>query len=162
MLRALEVRDFVLIEHASLELAAGFVALAIVVAMTVLPTSAAARTVETDSDEDSAPSFDAGATLAAVASLPAGSSIVLDYLVPPAQLDPALRLVLRVLSALVAVAGEPLKSHFTAQQMQALLARHGFTRIDDLGPEALNARFFQGRTDALAVGSLGRVVCAWR
>ena len=46
----------------ALELAAGFVALAIVVAMTVLPTSAAARTVETDSDEDSAPSFDALAT----------------------------------------------------------------------------------------------------
>ena len=41
----------------ALELAAGLVALALVVAMTVLPTGSAMRTAETESDEESAPGF---------------------------------------------------------------------------------------------------------
>ena len=43
----------------ALELAAGFVVLAIVVAMTVLPAGSAVRAPETESDEDSAPGFGA-------------------------------------------------------------------------------------------------------
>jgi predicted MFS family arabinose efflux permease len=43
----------------ALQLAAGFVLLAIVVATTVLPSASAARTEETDSDEDETPAFGA-------------------------------------------------------------------------------------------------------
>jgi EmrB/QacA subfamily drug resistance transporter len=48
----------------ALELAAGFVALAIVVAMTVIPSGSAARSGRRTSDEDAAPAFDAMADAA--------------------------------------------------------------------------------------------------
>jgi len=41
----------------ALELAAGFVALAIVVALTVIPSGSAARTAQTESDEEETPGF---------------------------------------------------------------------------------------------------------
>jgi hypothetical protein len=41
----------------ALELAAGFVVLAIVVAMTVIPSGSAIRSVERESDEDAAPAY---------------------------------------------------------------------------------------------------------
>jgi methyltransferase (TIGR00027 family) len=100
-------------------------------------------------------------TLAAIASLPV-SSVVFDYLVPPSQLDPVHRAVLRVLSAIVSLVGEPLRSHFAPDAMRALLAAQGFAHVEDAGPDALNARFFSGRSDGLAVGTLGRITCARR
>jgi len=36
----------------------------------------------------------------------------------------------------------------------------GFAHLEDLGPEELNGRFFEGRADALEVGRLGRVLSA--
>lgn len=103
---------------------------------------------------------DVCATVADIASMPAGTSLVFDYLIPPSQLGPGLRIVLGVLSAVVSLAGEPLKSHFAPDEIRQRLAQAGFSDVEDLGPDALNARFFSGRTDALAVGSMGRIVCA--
>lgn len=99
-------------------------------------------------------------TLAMIAALPAPASLVLDYLVPAAELGPAVRIAFQVLSGLVAFAGEPLKSQFSAGEMQSLLASHGFLKIEDLSPDALNARFFAGRADGLSVGTMGRIVSA--
>jgi methyltransferase (TIGR00027 family) len=100
------------------------------------------------------------ATLAAIASLPGGSSVSFDYLEPYSQLGPLRRAVLGLLSGLVALLGEPLKSHFSQEAMRRLLAARGFIEVDDQGPEALNARLFPGRSDRLAVGVLGRIVSA--
>jgi len=44
--------------------------------------------------------------------------------------------------------------------MRERLVTAGFRHIDDFGAGALNTRFFSGRTDALAVGPLGRIVRA--
>jgi methyltransferase (TIGR00027 family) len=99
-------------------------------------------------------------TLASIATLPAGSSVVFDYLVPASELGAARRAILAVLSGLVALAGEPLRSHFTGAQMQALLRESGFGTIGDLGPDELNARFYAGRADGLRVGEMGRIACA--
>jgi methyltransferase (TIGR00027 family) len=101
-----------------------------------------------------------GATLGYVAGLPRGSGIVFDYAVPPAGLGPARRLVVHALLKRVAAAGEPWKTFFEPRALAAELRALGFTELEDLGPEELNARFFGGRSDGLRTGALGRVMCA--
>jgi methyltransferase (TIGR00027 family) len=101
-----------------------------------------------------------GATLGYVAGLPRGSGIVFDYAVPPAGLGPVRRLVVHALLKRVAAAGEPWKTFFEPRALAAELRALGFTELEDLGPEELNARFFGGRSDGLRTGALGRVMCA--
>ena len=61
----------------------------------------------------------------------------------------------------VAKAGEPFQLLFTPQEVAAEL--HDFSTIEDLGAGEINALYFRGRGDALAMrGSGGRILCAWR
>ncbi|HXY98225.1 MAG TPA: class I SAM-dependent methyltransferase [Steroidobacteraceae bacterium] len=99
-------------------------------------------------------------TLAFVARLPEGSGVVFDYAVPPATLGPVRRMLQRALMRRVAVAGEPWKSFFDPRELADELRALGFRQLEDLGPEALNARYFGERADALRVGGLGRVMSA--
>ncbi len=101
-----------------------------------------------------------GATLGYVAGLPRGSGIVFDYAVPPAGLSPVRRLVVHALLKRLAVAGEPWQTFFEPRALAAELRALGLTELEDLGPEALNARFFGERSDGLRTGALGRVMCA--
>ena len=101
-----------------------------------------------------------GATLGYVAGLPRGSGIVFDYAVPPAGLSPVRRLVVHALLKRVAAAGEPWKTFFEPRALVAELRALGFTELEDLGTEELNARFFGERSDGLRTGALGRVMCA--
>jgi methyltransferase (TIGR00027 family) len=72
-------------------------------------------------------------TLAVVAARSApGSRIVIAYHAPA--------LIMWLVGFIVRRMGEPLRSAFTAVQMQALLARHGFTVRDDADLPALAAR----------------------
>jgi len=62
---------------------------------------------------------------------------------------------------LVGLTGEPFQLFFTPAEVARELAR--FTRLEDLGSTEINARYFNGRTDQLAVrGSGGRLVSAWK
>jgi methyltransferase (TIGR00027 family) len=99
-------------------------------------------------------------TLCYVASLPRGSGIVFDYAVPPATLSLVRRLVIGAVRRHVAAIGEPWKTFFEPQALAAGLAALGFTQLEDLGPDELNARFFKQRSDGLRTGRLGRIVCA--
>lgn len=99
-------------------------------------------------------------TLSCVASLPRGSGIVFDYAVPPASLGLMRRLVIGAVRRHVASIGEPWKTFFDPQALSAELAALGFTQLQDLGPDELNARFFDARSDGLRIGRLGRIVCA--
>ncbi len=99
------------------------------------------------------------ATLRLIADAPAGSGVVLDYGQPRSALPPLEQLERDSLMDRVQRAGEPFQLFFTPEQMAGELAR--FRIVEDLGGEALNARYFAGRSDALrVVGTAGRLVRA--
>jgi len=100
------------------------------------------------------------ATLRWVASMPVGSGIVFDYLISPALLSPTARKVFDGLADRVARAGEPFQTFFDPSSLKAALQEMGFGQVEDLEPEAMDARYFRGRTDGLRVGRLAHVMNA--
>ncbi len=99
-------------------------------------------------------------TLRFVASLPVGSGIAFDYMISPGLLNATARKALDGLAEHVASAGEPFKTFFDPPSLEKDLRAMGFGQIEDMGPEELNARYFQGREDGLHVGGLSHVVIA--
>ncbi len=100
-------------------------------------------------------------TLGFIAARPQGSGVVFDYAVSPELLDQRGKMVFGILSNWSAEAGEPWLSTFDPAALTAELEALGFCLIKDLGREQINARYFAGRSDGLAVGSLYRLVAAW-
>ncbi|QHC26750.1 SAM-dependent methyltransferase [Streptomyces sp. GS7] len=88
------------------------------------------------------------ATLRSVAALPGGAEIVFDYSDPPSTLPPDQRAAHDVSAARVAALGEPWLSHFEADQLAADLGDIGFTMVEDLGRNALAARYFGAPANA--------------
>jgi methyltransferase (TIGR00027 family) len=101
-------------------------------------------------------------TLGYVAGLPAGTSIVFDYGVPPDSLGWRAQTAFKMLAARVEQAGEPFRTFFEPAALASDLRRLGFTAIEDLGPDEINARYFADRADGLRVGGIGRLACASR
>ena len=101
-------------------------------------------------------------TLAFVAQRPPGSSITFDYMLPPRTLPFVRRLAFYWLARRVAAAGEPWRTWFDSAELARELRGLGFTRLEDLDSEALNARYFAGRAHRLGGRSLGRVINAMR
>jgi len=99
-------------------------------------------------------------TLGFIARLPEGSGVVFDYALPPATLSLVRRVVQRAVMRRVAAAGEPWKSFFDPRELAAELRSLGFRQLEDLGPEAINARYFSERLDGLRVGGLGHIISA--
>jgi methyltransferase (TIGR00027 family) len=107
----------------------------------------------------SRPAFDA--TIQFIAGMPSGSSVVFDFAVDRSLLSPAQQLALDALSARVARAGEPFRLFFTPTALRDDLARLGFGNIEDLSSDEINARYFAGRSDGLAVSGGGHLLSAW-
>jgi methyltransferase (TIGR00027 family) len=100
-------------------------------------------------------------TVSFIAARPPGSGAALDYGQPREALPFRERLAQDALAARVQLAGEPFQLFFTPGQIAAELK--GFREIEDIGSKEINARYFQGRTDQLAMrGTAGRLLCAWR
>jgi methyltransferase (TIGR00027 family) len=100
-------------------------------------------------------------TISFIASMPTGSGVVFDYAVPRASLKFVERLVFDRISARVAAAGEPFQLFFSPKHLAARLHQMGFTHLEDLGVDEINARYFADRTDKLRVrGALGRIISA--
>jgi O-methyltransferase involved in polyketide biosynthesis len=100
-------------------------------------------------------------TLDLIASTPPGGGVVFDYAVPRTSLDPAAQVALDALSARVAAAGEPFQTFFDPAELAESLRKTGFSSIEDMDANAINARYFRDRADGLRVsGSLGRLVGA--
>jgi len=101
-------------------------------------------------------------TLAFTATLPKGSGLAFDYGLPREALSDRGKLGFDYLSSRVRRAGEPFQLFFTPEQAAAELTAAGYTRIEDLNPAAITARYFANRGDSLAVrGEMGHIVCAW-
>ncbi len=100
------------------------------------------------------------ATLDFIAKAPAGSGVVMDYGQPRFALPFLEQLAHDSLASRVQLAGEPFQLFFTPEQMAGELA--AFQRIEDIGSQEINARYFTNRPDNLKVmGSAGRLVSAW-
>ena len=100
------------------------------------------------------------ATLRFIASAPAGSGVVFDYMISPSLLTPAQRSRLDGLSRRVASAGEPWQTYFDPELLARDLRTMGFGYVEDKGPEEINARYFKNRKDGLQVGSLSHIMNA--
>jgi methyltransferase (TIGR00027 family) len=100
------------------------------------------------------------ATLSFISAQSPGSGLTLDYGQPRSVLPLLERLAHDSLASRVEKAGEPFRLFFTPAEIAAELSR--FHSIEDLGAAEINARYFSGRSDQLAVrGSAGRLLSAW-
>ncbi len=101
------------------------------------------------------------ATLHFIAAQPIGSAVVFDYGQPRRALPFFEQLAHDSLAARVQLAGEPFQLFFTPQEVATELAAAGLTLTEDLDSEALNTRYFTGRTDHLQCkGKAGRILIA--
>jgi methyltransferase (TIGR00027 family) len=94
------------------------------------------------------------ATLRFIASMPAGSGVVFDYLLSPSLLAPRQMSSFEALSQRVASMGEPWQAFFEPELLIKELRALGFGYVEDLGPEEINTKYFQDRQDGLRVGGL--------
>jgi methyltransferase (TIGR00027 family) len=100
------------------------------------------------------------ATLGFIADQPAVSGLALDYSQPPELLPRLERLAHDSLASRVEKVGEPFRLFFTPAGMAAELSR--FHALEDIGAAEINARYFTGRSDQLAMrGTAGRFLNAW-
>jgi methyltransferase (TIGR00027 family) len=106
----------------------------------------------------SRPAFDA--TIEFVAGLASGSGVVFDFAVERSLLSPLQQTALDALAARVARAGEPFQLFFDPAALAGELARLGFGNIEDLDCDRINARYFAGRSDGLAVSGGGHLLSA--
>jgi methyltransferase (TIGR00027 family) len=89
-----------------------------------------------------------------------GSEIIFDYVIPPSSQRFLLRLVFRLLSNKVRSFGEPWKTFYDPNSLIRDVKAMGFTQVEDIGPDEINARFFNDRADKLMVGTLGHLMKA--
>jgi methyltransferase (TIGR00027 family) len=103
------------------------------------------------------------ATIATIAKFPAGSAVTFDYAFPPDSLTPARRAVFDRLAGRVAAAGEPFRLFFTSAEADAELHSLGFSRVEQVDHDGLNALYFQDRADGLKLSpsGIGMLATAW-
>ena len=95
-----------------------------------------------------------------IASLPKGSGVVFDYGLDREMLGIMERFALDAFAGRVAAIGEPWITFFKPDDLVAELRSFGFADVEDLGPDAINARYFSGRGDDLKVGTLAHLMRA--
>ena len=100
------------------------------------------------------------ATLRWIITVCSHNAVVFDYTVPRELLNSSSQEALDALSARVAAIGEPFVGFFDPGELAGELSAMGFTRIEDLGPDEINARYFHSRADNLHVDGAGRLIYA--
>ncbi|HUP05130.1 MAG TPA: SAM-dependent methyltransferase [Bryobacteraceae bacterium] len=101
------------------------------------------------------------ATARFIASTPPAGGVAFDYTVAESHLSPEERVAFTALASRVAKAGEPFKLFFDPAALARQLVALGFSAIEDLEPDEINARYFEGRADGLQVrGRAGRLLSA--
>lgn len=100
------------------------------------------------------------ATLRFIASTPQKGGVVFDYAISPSLLNTVQLRVFDALASRVAAAGEPWRAFFDPAILKQDVEAMGFSQVEDLGQEEINARYFQDRRDGLRVGSLAHLMSA--
>jgi methyltransferase (TIGR00027 family) len=93
------------------------------------------------------------ATLREVASLAAGSTLVMSFMLPIELAEPAARPGIEAAARGARASGTPWLSFFTPGEMLALARGAGFARVEHVSADALTARYFAGRADGLRLPS---------
>ncbi len=87
------------------------------------------------------------ATLRAIASGRAGTTLVANFHLPPGALDPVGEAVRRTSVATLRAAHEPVVASYSTDQVLTLLRDAGFNAISLLDADALSERYLRGRAD---------------
>ena len=88
-------------------------------------------------------------TLGFIANLPNGAHVVFDYSNPPASLSAEIRASHERRATHVAELGEAFLSYFEAGDLRAKLMALGFSKVEDLGPAQIAARYFPNRVNTV-------------
>jgi methyltransferase (TIGR00027 family) len=89
------------------------------------------------------------ATLRQVATLAAGSTFVMSFMLPIEMADPELRPGIERAAAGARASGTPFISFFMPDEMLALARTAGFTNVEHVSAASLAERYFSGRSDGL-------------
>jgi methyltransferase (TIGR00027 family) len=89
------------------------------------------------------------ATLRQIAALAPGSTLALTFLLPPELVDVVLRPGFEAAEQGARAARTPFVSFYTPDEMTALAGQAGLREAHHISAEALNGRYFDGRTDGL-------------
>jgi O-methyltransferase involved in polyketide biosynthesis len=93
--------------------------------------------------------------------MPPRSGVAFDFAVERSALSFMERMALDELSRRVALAGEPFQLFFDPRTLAEDLKQMGFSRIELLDRDEINARYFSNRSDKLRIrGGLGQLVSA--
>ena len=87
-----------------------------------------------------------------VGGLPEGSRLVMTYVVPATELTELESAGLKWTMSQAEERGEPFLSLFRPQEIDDLIRRNGFRRVDHLGPQELRALFLSGRPEVQIPG----------
>ena len=100
-------------------------------------------------------------TLEFISARPQGSGVVFDYALPRASFSWFRRFAFDAMARRVARAGEPFQLFFDPAELVNELRRSGFSKVEDLGADELNERYFKDRADKLRLGGgMGRLMSA--
>lgn len=88
-------------------------------------------------------------TLREVASLAAGSTFVMSFMLPIALAEPALQASIRQAEAGARANGTPWLSFFEPDEMLELARRAGFKSVEHISASGLSQRYFANRTDGM-------------
>jgi len=99
-------------------------------------------------------------TLRFIAASPSPVCVVFDYALPPEAFSLVRRVFYRRVLDRLAECGEPWKSFMQPEPLRAELMALGFTSIDDLGGDEINARYLANRHDGLQSRGIGRIAIA--
>lgn len=89
------------------------------------------------------------ATLRKLATLAAGSTLAMSFMLPIEMLDPDVRFGVERAAQGARAAGTPFLSFFTPDEMLALAGKTGFKQVQHVAAAAIAERYFAGRTDGL-------------
>jgi methyltransferase (TIGR00027 family) len=93
------------------------------------------------------------ATLRQVATLAAGSTLVMSFMLPIQFAEPEMRPGIEAAERGARANGTPWVSFFTPDEMLALAREAGFCDVKHVSADALTARYFAGRGDGLRLPS---------
>jgi methyltransferase (TIGR00027 family) len=95
-----------------------------------------------------------------VQSLPRGSEIVFELIVPDDLMPTNEAAVFNAIASFAAERGEPWLTRLRPIELIAKLTARGFSQVTHFSPEAANDRYFRGRRDDLAAWSAAQIMRA--